>query len=97
MHTYRLSVDVTPAPTSTPDDMLALAVQRINALTVIEKSSARKVGGGVVNVQVTFLGLNDNEARATGVEAWQALNYSGGAVRAVDRQVVRNSKGVDLR
>lgn len=89
MKTYTLSVDVTPAPTATPDDALALAVQPVDALTVITKSSARKVGGGIVNVKVTFLGLNDNEARETVRQAWESLRRSGGTLRSVDPVVLK--------
>lgn len=84
MKTYTLSADVTPAPTTTPDDALSIAVQVVNALTVIEKSSAKPVGGGIVNLRITFLGLNDNEARETVRQTWEALRVSAGALRAVD-------------
>lgn len=96
MKTYRMSVNVTPAPTSTPDDVLSIVVGAVNALTIVEESGARPVGGGIVNVRATFLGLNDNEARATVQAAWDALRTgNGGAVlgdrpgRAARRQAVR--------
>lgn len=88
MHTYTLTADVTPAPTTTPDDALAIAVATINALTIVEESSARPVGGGIVNLKVTYLGLNDNEARETARRTWNALRQSGGAILATDPVVV---------
>jgi hypothetical protein len=91
--TYYVSIDVQPAPTTTPDEALALAVQPVNDLAVVEESSAKPVGGGVVNLRLRFLGLNDNEARETVRRMYQQMRTSGGALRAVDPAVL---SGVNL-
>lgn len=84
MKTYTASVDVTPAATTTPDDALAVAVQAVNALTVVESSSALRVGGGIVNLRLKFYGLNDNEARETVRQTYAALRTTGGVISAVE-------------
>lgn len=97
MHTFTLTADVTPAKGSTPDDVLSVAVQAVNALTVVETSSARPVGAGVVSLKVKFLGLNENEARGTAQDAFMALQgRSGGMVSCADGFALRNRKGVSI-
>lgn len=89
MKLYTATTDVTIGTGAKPVDALAVLIQAIDSLTIVETSDACQVGGGIVSLKVKFWGLNNNEAQATAQNAYRALQTSGGTVRSVDPVVVR--------
>jgi hypothetical protein len=67
MHTYRVQYLTEAVPGWTRDDLLASLVGGVSGATVVEAASVTGLGRGgrVLKTTVTFLGLNDAEARET--------------------------------
>jgi len=96
MNTYRLQVLAEVPRGWSRDDLLAHVVGGVSAVTIVERARVLSlVRGGVQQVSVTFLGLNDNEARETVVRATAGLPSASDTVlhRKDGRQFTRVLRG----
>lgn len=74
MKTYRLSFCTVPAHGLTHDDVMAQAVQAVDAVTIVEHAEHGHPAPGVWSFLVDFVGQGDNEARETMRRALAALS-----------------------
>lgn len=90
MHAYRAEI-IADVPTGwTCDDVLARAVQAVDAVTIVDDCNVVRVPGELISIRIDYQGLNDHEALRTARIARDALN------RAAD-VAVRRWHGRSLR